>query len=100
MLDLGAFEGSIQVSVNGTRITPDIDPQKPLDVTGLLKPGGNAIQIVLATTPINKAVASPTTPLTRPAWLTSIAHGTQAYGLLGGVRLLPYARAQLSLNRR
>lgn len=100
VLDLGTFEGSVQVSVNGTRVTPDIDPQKPLDVTDLLKPGINTIQIVLATTPFNKAVVSPTTPLTRPAWPTSIAHGTQTYGLLEDVRILPYARAQISLERR
>lgn len=100
VLDMGAFEGSVQVFVNGARATQDIDPQAPVDVTGLLKPGSNTIKVVLATTPFNKAVASPTTLIHRPVWPTSVAHSTQAYGLLEDVRLLPYARAEIALARK
>jgi hypothetical protein len=97
LLDLGAFEGTVQAYVNGTLVTPDIDPQEPLDVTALLKPGTNTLKVVLATTPFNKAVTvSPVTALTRPLWAASVAHGTQAYGLLDDVRLLPYARGNVS----
>lgn len=96
-LDLGRFEGTVQVFVNGRLVSHDIDPQARLDVTGLLTPGDNALKIVLATTPFNKAVASPTTALTRPGWPASLTSGMQPYGLLGPVRLVPYARGVVSL---
>ncbi len=100
LLDLGAFDGSVQVDVNGTRVTPDIDPQAPVDITQELKPGDNVVSVELSTTPFNKAVVSPTTLVSRPAWPASVAKSTQAYGLLGDVRLLPYARGEVSLVRR
>ena len=98
-LNLGAFEGSIQVFVNGRLITKDIDPQSALDVTRALKAGTNTIKVVLATTPFNKALATaPNTELTRPAWATALPKGTEAYGLLGPVRLEPYARRTVRLR--
>lgn len=100
VLDLGAFEGSVQVFVNGRSATLDIDPQAPIDVTHLLTPGSNTIKVVLATTPFNKAVVSPTTLINRPAFPTSATHSTQAYGLLESVQLLPYARTTVSLAPR
>jgi hypothetical protein len=96
-LDLGAFDGSVQVYVNATRATADLDPQAPVDITSLLRPGTNTIKVVLATTPMNKAAVSPTTQLTRAAWAATVAHGTQAYGLQSEVRLLPYARGVVPL---
>ncbi|MFN2536891.1 MAG: hypothetical protein ABR549_01915, partial [Mycobacteriales bacterium] len=97
-LDLGNFSGSVQVYVNAARATADIDPQAPIDITQLLRPGTNTIKVVLATTLMNKAAVSPTTPVTRAGWAASIAHGTQAYGLQSEVRLLPYARRTVALT--
>lgn len=99
-LDLAAFEGSVQVSVNGTRVSPDIDPQAPLDITTELKPGDNLIKVELSTTPFNKAVVSSTTLVGRPAWPASATHSTQVYGLLGDVKLRPYVRGSVALVRR
>lgn len=95
-LDVGEFEGTVQVFVNGRRVTPEVDPQEPLDVTPLLRAGENVVQIVLATTPFNKAVATPTTLITRPGFPVSLVHLTQSYGLLGPVRLLPSARGTVT----
>lgn len=92
-LDLGAFEGSISVYLNGKRVTADIDPQGRLEVSRLLKPGANELEVVLATTPFNKALVTPLINVTRPTWATSAQNPPQVYGLLGPVRLLPYAVA-------
>ena len=94
-LDLGEFHGAVQISVNDTLATANVDPTAPVDITSLLQPGDNTLQVVLATTPFNKAVASSaTTTATRPLWPASIAasKSTQPYGLLGPVRLVPSAR--------
>ena len=98
-LDLGRFEGSVQVYVNDRLVSRDVDPQGNIDLTRELRPGSNELRVVLATTPFNKAVASPTTPITRPLWPASFVHLTQAYGLLGPVRLVPYARASVRVGR-
>ena len=97
-LDLGDFDGSIQLLVNGERVSPDVDPQEPVDVTRHLRAGVNEVQVVLATSPFNKAFSLPTTAVTRPAWPTSLTIGPQPYGLLGAVQLIPYARGQLRLT--
>ena len=89
LLDLGAFDGAVQLSVNGQRVTANIDPTEPVDVTGFLQPGDNTVEVVLATTPFNKAVVSPGTTATRPLFPTSLEGETQSYGLLGPVRLIP-----------
>lgn len=97
VLDLGAFEGSVQVRVNGHRVDADLDPEAPIDVSRWLRPGSNDLVVELATTPYNKAVASSAVvETTRPLWPASVAHGPlRSYGLLGPVQLVPYARAVL-----
>src|SRR3954451_17416748 len=74
-LDLGAVSGSTKVFVNGQRATED--PQR--DISALLKPGANALRIELATTLRN-----------------AVPGGSQAYGVLGPVRLVPFGRAAVN----
>lgn len=98
LLDLGAFEGAVQVTVNEEVATRSIDPTGPFDATALLRPGNNVVDVVLATTPFNKAAAtSANTLLTRPAWPVSLAQLPQPYGLLGPVRLVPEGRTTVPL---
>lgn len=99
MLDLGTFGGGIQVFVNERRVTPNVDPQAPLDVTRFLRTGRNTVTVMLSTTLFNKAVAnSPLVVITRPAWAASLIYPTQAYGLLSEVRLVPYARGRVRVR--
>jgi hypothetical protein len=101
VLDLGPYDGSVRVAVNGHRVGNDIDPTAALDVTRYLRAGDNEVTVELSTTPFNKAVAcSAIVALTRPLWPASLANGPlQPYGLLGPVRLIPYARADVGLGR-
>ena len=99
LLDLGEFHGSVQVLVNDRLVTSDVDPQEPVDVTQHLDVGVNDVQVVLATSPFNKAFSLPTTAITRPAWPTSLTIGPQPYGLLGEVQLVPYSRATVVARR-
>lgn len=95
-LDLGTAHGSIQAHLNGRLVAPDIRQTRPFDVTGLLRPGANQLTVVLATTLANEllyqeehgdaAAAASGTPATV---------ATQAYGLLGPVRLVPFSRVRI-----
>ncbi|MGP4013507.1 glycosyl hydrolase [Streptomyces sp. 4N124] len=90
-LELGRVEGGVQVRVNGRRVHPAGVAPVRIDVGAFLRPGRNAIEVEVATTLKNRltALAEEGVPgysrfLKRPV-------RTQPYGLLGPVRLVPYA---------
>jgi hypothetical protein len=94
-VDLGRIEGAAQLYVNERLVSPELSPRAPVDVTGLVHAGGNALEVVLTTTLKNKAVAVlPLAAASRPG--LAATPGTQPYGLFGPTRVVPYARARLT----
>jgi len=84
-LDLGTVNDTFRVWANGQRVPPAGILNSRADVGNLMRPGVNAIEVEVATTLIN-----------RLRTVTPAIYGVatrQAYGLLGPVRLLPYAEA-------
>lgn len=78
-LDLGAFFGTAQVSVNGQRLAPlDQTDVSKIDLAGYLKPGVNTLQVHIAT------------PLYNAAYKTRAP-----YGLVGPVSVTPYGEVGL-----
>jgi alpha-L-rhamnosidase len=99
LLDLGRMKGAVQVYVNDRLATPDIRPREPIDISRLLREGGNDVRVVLTTTLKNKAMSAlPVILKSRFAFPSQ--PGTQTYGLLGPVRLVPYGRGATRLPRR
>jgi hypothetical protein len=78
-LDLGAVSGTVDVSVNGKKAAPDSVAGRDWDISALLKPGVNELEVELATTLRN-----------------AVPGGSQEYGLLGPVRLVPFGRAAVN----
>lgn len=93
LLDLGTIEGTARVTVNGRAAGPAPVAGVPLDLSGLLRPGANELQVRVATTLRN---AVPVTPLPIPGMPQ--LEPTQRYGLLGPVKLVPYGRAAVDLR--
>jgi hypothetical protein len=90
-LELGRVEGGGQVRVNGARVHPACVPPSRIDIGPFLQPGRNLIEVEVTTTLKNRlnALAEQEVPgysrfLNRPV-------RTQPYGLIGPVRLVPYA---------
>ena len=84
-LDLGAVTDTFRVWANGQRVPPGGILDSRVDLGSLLRPGVNTIEVEVATTLIN-----------RLRTVTPSIYGVatrQPYGLLGPVRLLPYAEA-------
>ena len=84
-LDLGAVTDTFRVWANGQRVPPAGILDSRVDLGSLLRPGVNTIEVEVATTLIN-----------RLRTVTPSIYGVatrQPYGLLGPVRLLPYAEA-------
>jgi len=84
-LDLGTVNDTFRVWANGQRVPPAGILNSRADLGNLLRPGVNTIEVEVATTLIN-----------RLRTVTPAIYGVatrQAYGLLGPVRLLPYAEA-------
>jgi hypothetical protein len=79
-LELGRAEGGVQVRVNGKLAHPAAVPAPRLDVGGFLRRGRNRIEVELTTTLNN-----------RLAEISPDRNETQPYGLIGPVRLVPYA---------
>ena len=109
-LDLGEVHGTVEVRVNGRRVpgqaTPDTTHDRRLvaprlqrfDVSRHLRAGSNTIEVVLATTLKNAAVAEAQAGNSNVR-SQALLSATQPYGLFGPVRLEPYARAFLRLGR-
>jgi hypothetical protein len=79
-LELGRVEGGVQVRVNGQLVHPAIVPPPRLDLGPFMRRGQNRIEVELSTTLNN-----------RLAQISENRTETQPYGLLGPVRLIPYA---------
>lgn len=104
-LDLGQFCGAIEIYINDEAVpapaTSDTAYSLPLpavprvtrlvDVADFVRPGPNTLRVVLATTIQNAAKAEIEKGSTATA--SSTLGPSQPYGLLGPVRLLPYAEA-------
>jgi hypothetical protein len=95
-LDLGAVDGAMQVFVNGRAVAPEVTPDRRFDVTGLVRPGKNELKVVLTTTLKNRIVAQCRTGDLSQGLLCA-QPATQAYGLLGPVRLIPFGRATVTI---
>ncbi|EZP74270.1 Alpha-L-rhamnosidase [Sphingomonas paucimobilis] len=81
-LDLGAFYGTAQVSVNGKRLPPiDQADVSRIDLGGYLRPGVNDLQVHIAT-PIYNAAYKTKSP----------------YGLVGPVTVIPYGQVTVPMG--
>jgi hypothetical protein len=91
LLDPGAVGGMYTVAVDGrTAVFPD-PAAGARDVTALLHPGDNALRITVATTLNNVIAGRAQSGDARYAVFATRA--TQPYGLLGPVKLVPFAQA-------
>lgn len=97
-LALGDFAGAVRVWVNGTQVhAAGVPDGSAVEVTRALQAGRNQIKIEVST---NLSNALRSQALTGdPAYASWKARPEFTYGLLGPVRLLPYARAQLPRRR-
>ncbi|WP_346186138.1 glycosyl hydrolase [Streptomyces osmaniensis] len=87
VLELGQVSDTVRVTVNGTRV-PSVDRLHPvLDVGLHLRAGRNSIEIEVAVPLINRLRVA------QPAVFGTTAR--QSYGLVGPVRLVPYAQVVL-----
>ena len=88
VLELGEVNDTFRVRVNGRQVAPCDVLDPVLDLGGLLRRGRNTIEVEIATTLIN-----------RLRTVTPAVYGPvprQAYGLVGPVRLVPYAEKTIS----
>ncbi|MDW5593054.1 glycosyl hydrolase [Conexibacter stalactiti] len=90
-LELGRVEGAITVLLNGREVAPDGVATRSYDVTDLLKAGENELTVRLASTLANQQAALPGWPNIPGVFV--IEPQTQATGLIGPVRLVPFGRA-------
>ena len=81
-LELGQISDTFRVTVNGTRLAPGDRLHPVADIGPLLRPGGNTVEVEVATPLINRLRA------VRPQVFGTVAR--QAHGLMGPVRLVPY----------
>jgi hypothetical protein len=91
-LDLGSVGGAMQAYVNGTRVAPDVTPQRRYDISALLHPGANELEVVVTTMLKNELLKRARSGDATFALLNAMPY-TEAYGLLGPVSLVPYGRA-------
>lgn len=89
-LELGRVEGGVQVRVNGRLVHPAVVPPPRIDL-GPLRRGPNRIEIELTTTLKNRLTALGRRGVPGFARFPLRPIKTQPYGLLGPVRLIPYA---------
>lgn len=91
-LQLGDFAGAVRVWINATAIrVPGVPGGSPVDVTSVLRPGPNEIKIEVSTNLNNAWRCQALTG--DPVYASWKARPELPYGLLGPVRLLPYAQA-------
>ncbi|MEU0114512.1 glycosyl hydrolase [Streptomyces bobili] len=88
-LELGQVSDTCRVTVNGRRLGP-VDRLNPVVELGtaLLRPGPNVVEVEVAIPLINRLRVA------QPAVFGGVAR--QDHGLVGPVRLVPYAQARLS----
>jgi hypothetical protein len=88
VLELGEVNDTFRVRVNGRQVAPCDVLDTTVDLSGLLRRGRNQIEVEVATTLIN-----------RLRTVTPAVYGPvprQSYGLVGPVRLVPYAEKTIS----
>lgn len=109
-LDLGTVWGTVEVVVNGRRVTTAATPHQPYDaawleapattpradITRWLRPGRNTIRVVLTTTLRNAVIGAIADGIIN----AGAAGQTQPYGLGGPVQLRPYARSWIAAPSR
>ncbi|MDL5205707.1 glycosyl hydrolase [Streptomyces sp. ALI-76-A] len=83
-LELGQVSDTFRVTVNGTRLPPADRLHPVVDLGGHLRPGGNVIEVEVATPLINRLRVA------QPGVFGAVTR--QAYGLMGPVRLVPYVQ--------
>ncbi|KAF5357317.1 hypothetical protein D9758_005962 [Tetrapyrgos nigripes] len=95
-LDFGEVFHTIKAWINGVQV-PTADPTNPVvDVSDFLKQGSNDIRVDAASTLLNvlNSVGTAVVTLGEPR---TVSLTNQQYGLVAPVRLIPYARAVISL---
>ena len=94
LLDPGDFGGALRAWVNGrpTAVAP-LPGQPPTDVTRLLRAGANGLRLEVSTS-LNNAIVSLGVS-GNPDYAKYASRPLQTSGLLGPVRLIPYAESAL-----
>ena len=87
VLELGEVNDTYRVRVNGTPVGPCDVLDTTVDVGPALRPGRNVVEVEVATTLINRLRT------VTPAVYAPVPR--QAYGLVGPVRLVPYAEVRI-----
>ncbi|MER5428578.1 glycosyl hydrolase [Streptomyces sp. NPDC002588] len=90
-LELGQVSDTARVTVNGTGAAPLDRLQPVVDVGPLLRRGRNVIEVEVATPLVNRLRVA------QPAVFGAVAR--QDHGLVGPVRLVPYAQATAGRGR-
>lgn len=94
LLNLGYITHTARVWINGKQVPP-LDPTRPIaDITDLLVPGTNSIEIIVATTlsgSVRRAWSEIETAAT-PVRLAALVPEEQDYGLLYPVEIIPCQR--------
>ncbi|WP_205527175.1 glycosyl hydrolase [Solimonas sp. K1W22B-7] len=97
LLDPGTVGGMMEVFINGQPAYTPTLPEPPRPITALLHPGINDIRVEVATTLLNRMIGQLKEGDLRYALFA--ARTAQPYGLIGPVRLIPYAEAQIGEQR-
>lgn len=99
-LEIGRFEGGgVQVRVNGELVHRAAVPSSRLDLEPFLRKGENAIEVELATTLKNRLNDLGTRGVSGYRRFTRANPRTQAYGLIGPVRIVPYVQREVPHGR-
>jgi hypothetical protein len=98
LLDAGVIGGFLELRVNGKRVPfPSLTGQ-PRDITRFLRPGSNQLRATVATTVTNVVVSHARSGDPRYAEFAIVS--PQRYGLIGPVRLVPFAQRVLAARAR
>lgn len=98
MLEIGAMEGAMQLSVNGMPVTNQTTPGGRWSVKDLLIPGDNSITVRLDTSLLNRYAQLANSHV--PGYFTIVSLFPEASGLLGPVQLIPAAIQEIEIGRR
>ncbi|QXJ21177.1 hypothetical protein AGRA3207_002006 [Actinomadura graeca] len=99
-LELGRVEGGVQVRIGGRRVHPASVAPPRIDVGPFLRPGRNVIEVEVTTTLKNRLTALAERGVPGYSRFLKRPVKTQPYGLLGPVRLVPYADKPCEPERR
>jgi hypothetical protein len=94
LLDTGAVGGFLELAINGRTVPFPSLASQPRDISRFLHPGDNTLIAKVATTVTNVVVAHARSGDPRYAEFAIVS--PQAYGLIGPVRLVPFAQRTLA----